>query len=88
VRIPAEGCHTGHPRDAEWYLAHPLPAFTLIVAILATILFPTIGLITHSFLPAWGCLPISVVLGAALTASVWRAQRKFWREQRPPDAVP
>jgi hypothetical protein len=58
------------------------------VAILATILFPTIGLITHSFLSAWGCLLTSVALGAALTASVWRAQRKYWREQRPPGAAP
>jgi hypothetical protein len=75
-------------KGAQWYLAHPFLMFSVYVGLMAALLFPTIGLTAHSFLPAGGCLLISVLIGTALTASVWRLQLKYWREQRPPDAVP
>jgi hypothetical protein len=67
-------------KGAEWYLDHRLWMFGSFTLLLTALLFSFVSLISLSI---WVALAISVAAGAALTASVWNAQLKFWREQVP-----
>lgn len=73
-------------KRAKWFLSHAVLMFGVYTVLLAALLFALVALLGHGLgLAAWAALTISVLAGAVLTGSVWKAQQRYLREQQVPD---
>jgi hypothetical protein len=72
-------------KGTRWYLAHSTAMSALFTVLMGSLLLGVVLRLGRALgVPAWGPALASLVIGAAVTAAFWPAQRRFWRARQAP----